>query len=159
MKTLYLVRHAKANKTQNDIERTLMPLGIERINKLGQHLNANHCKIDRLFSSSAIRTLQTAGIIAEYIHYHKDKIITTENLYLRGQEAYFNIIAGQDNTTVNNIMIIGHNPDITNVVHFFVPDFVSYVQTGACFCFDFKTNDWTTVFTAERELRFYVRFQ
>ncbi|MDR2410870.1 MAG: histidine phosphatase family protein [Bacteroidales bacterium] len=159
MKTLYFVRHAKANKMQNDTERKLMPLGIERINKLGRHLNATHCKIDVLFSSSAIRAVQTAEIIAEHIHYPKAEIITTENLYLRGQEEYFNIIVAQDNAIVNNMMIVGHNPDITNMVHFFAPDFISYVQTGACFCFDFKTENWTTIFTAERELRFYVRFQ
>ncbi|MDR0602895.1 MAG: histidine phosphatase family protein [Bacteroidales bacterium] len=159
MKTLYLVRHAKADKTQNDIARKLMPLGIERINKLGRHLNTTHCKIDALFSSSALRAVQTAEIIAQHIHYPKTEIITTENLYLRGQEEYFNIIVGQDNATVNNIMIVGHNPTITNIVHFFLPDFISYVQTGGCFCFDFKTDEWTTIFTAERELRFYVRFQ
>jgi phosphohistidine phosphatase len=159
MKTLYLVRHAKANKMQNDTERKLMPLGIERVNKLGHHLNTIHCKVDAFFSSSAIRAVQTAEIIAEHIHYPKAEIMKTEKLYLTGQEEYFNIIVAQDNASINSMMIVGHNPDITNIVHFFVPDFISYVQTGGCFCFDFKTDDWTTIFTAERELRFHVRFQ
>jgi phosphohistidine phosphatase len=159
MKTLYIVRHAKTNKIQQDPERELSPLGIERINKLGAYLKTNNCKIDALFTSTAIRAIQTAGIIAEYLDYSNDKIIATKQLYMNGQEEYFNVILAQENADVNNIMIVGHNPDVTNIVHFFVPDFISYVQTGACFCFDFKTDDWTTIFTAEREVRFYVRFQ
>jgi phosphohistidine phosphatase len=158
MKTLYIIRHAKTNKTVNDLDRELLPLGIERINKLGKYLSANNCKTDVLFSSFAKRAVQTADLIAEHIDYQKDKIITSESLYLTSQEEYFDIIVAQDRC-IDNIMIVGHNPEITNVAQFFVPDFTSYMQTGACFCFDFKTDDWTNIFTAEREVRFYVRFQ
>lgn len=159
MKTLYIIRHAKTHQREQDFERKLSPLGIERINKLGHYLKTNNCKTDILFTSDAIRAIQTAKIIAGYIDYTEDKIIATEQLYMNGQEEYFNVILAQENATVNNIMIVGHNPDVTNIVHFFIPDFISYAQTGACFCFDFKTDDWTNIFTAEREIRFYVRFQ
>lgn len=158
MKTLYIVRHAKTNKTINDLDRELLPLGIERTEKLGNYLASNNCIVDVIYSSFAKRAVQTAGILADKIHYPQDKIITKEELYLTGQEEYFNILVEQPDT-VNNIMIIGHNPEITNVAQFFVPDFTSYMQTGACFCFEFKTDDWTSIFTAEREVKFYVRFQ
>jgi len=158
MKTLYIIRHAKTNKTLNDLDRELLPLGIERTNKLGKYLSVNNCKTDVLFSSFANRAVQTANIIAEHIGYQKDKIITQESLYLTSQEEYFDILVEQS-SDIDAIMIVGHNPEITNVARFFVPDFTSYMQTGACFCFDFKTNDWTSIFTAEREVRFYVRFQ
>lgn len=157
MKTMYIVRHAKTNKTLNDLDRELLPLGIERTEKLGNYLASNDCKVDIMFSSSAKRAVQTARILAKNIDYPEEKIITKEELYLTSQEEYFNILVGQSDT-VDNIMIIGHNPEITNVAHFFVPDFTSYMQTGACFCFDFKTDEWTRIFTAEREVKFYVRF-
>jgi len=158
MKTLYIIRHAKTNKSLDDLERELLPLGIERTHKLGKYLFVNNCKADVLFSSYAKRALQTADIIAEYIDYQKDKIISKETLYFTSQEQYFDIIMEQDKS-VDSIMLIGHNPEITNVARFFVPDFIAYMQTGACFCFDFETDDWTEIFTAERKVRFYVRFQ
>ena len=158
MKTLYIIRHAKTNKSLNDLDRELLPLGIERINKLGKYLVANGCRADVFYSSFASRAVQTSHIIAEHIGYPKDKITTSELLYFTTQEAYFDIIMGQKNA-VNSIIIVGHNPEITSVAQFFVPDFTSYMQTGACFCFDFKTDEWTNIFTAEREVRFYVRFQ
>ena len=158
MKTMYIVRHAKTNKTFNDLDRELLPLGIERTEKLGNYLASNDCKVDIMFSSSAKRAVQTARILAKNIDYPEEKIITKEELYLTSQEEYFNILVGQSDM-VDSIMIIGHNPEITNVAQFFVPDFTSYMQTGACFCFDFKTDEWTRIFTAEREVKFYVRFQ
>ena len=158
MKTLYIVRHAKTNKALHDLDRELLPLGIERTEKLGNYFVTNYCKVDALYSSSAKRAVQTANILAEKIHYPADKIITKEELYLTSQEEYFNILVEQPDS-VDSVMIIGHNPEITNVAQFFVPDFTSYMQTGACFCFDFKTDDWTKIFTSEREVRFYVRFQ
>ena len=155
MKTLYIVRHAKTNKAEHDLLRELLPLGIERTNKLGKYLSDNNCKVDILFSSDAIRARQTAKIIAGHINYPLEKIIAKESLYFTSQEQYFNIILEQSND-INAIMIVGHNPEITNVAHFFVPDFFSYMQTGACFCFDFMTDDWENIFTAEREVRFYI---
>jgi len=158
MKTLYIIRHAKTNKTLNDLERELLPAGIERMRQLGKYLQTNHCKADVFYSSNARRAVQTAHIIADEIQYPKEKIIITENLYLTSQDEYFDILMEQDNS-VNNIFFVGHNPEITNVARFFIPDFTSYMQTGACFCFDFDTDDWTKIFTADRKNRFYVRFQ
>jgi phosphohistidine phosphatase len=158
MKTLYIIRHGKTNKTLNDLDRELLPLGIDRMQKLGNYLSANNCKADVFYSSFANRAVQTANIIAEAIQFPKEKIIITEKLYLTSQDEYFDILVEQDNST-DSILFVGHNPEVTNVAQFFVPDFTSYMQTGACFCFDFKTDDWTKIFTAEREVRFYVRFQ
>ena len=158
MKTLYIVRHAKTNKAIHDKDRELLPLGIERTQQLGNYLIANKYQVDMMYSSSAKRAVQTAHILADNLHYPKDDIITKEELYLTSQEEYFNILVEQSDS-VNSIMIIGHNPEITNVAQFFVSDFTSYMQTGACFCFDFKADSWTKIFTAEREVRFYVRFR
>ena len=158
MKTLYIVRHGKTYKSIDDLERELMPVGIERMRKLGNYLSENNCKIDVLYSSYARRAVQTAQIIADAIQFPKDRIVTSEKLYFTGQDAYFDILVEQDNS-VESILLVGHNPDITNVAQFFIPDIVSYMQTGACFCFDFDTDDWTKIFTAERTNRFYMRFE
>jgi len=158
MKTLYIVRHGKTNKSLDDLERELLPIGRERMQKLGNYLHANNCKIDVLYSSYARRAVQTAQIIADAIQFSKDRIITSEKLYLTSQDAYFDILVEQDNS-IESILFVGHNPEITNVAQFFIPDFISYMQTGACFCFDFDTDDWTRIFTAERKNRFYMRFE
>jgi len=158
MKTLYIVRHGKTNRTLNDLERELLPIGIERMQKLGNYLSTNKCKTDVFYSSHAKRAFQTAQIIAEAIQFPENKIITTETLYLTTQHSYFDILIALDNS-INRVLFVGHNPEITNVARFFIPDFTAYMQTGACFCFDFDTDDWTKIFTAERKNRFYVRFE
>ena len=158
MKTLYIIRHAKTNKSLNDLDRELLPIGIERMRKLGNYLSANNCKTDVFYSSHAKRAIQTAYIIADAIQFPKDKIMTSRDLYFTTQDEYFDILMSQDNRA-ESILFIGHNPEITTVAQFFIPDFTAYMQTGACFCFDFETDDWTKIFTAKRDVRFYVRFQ
>jgi phosphohistidine phosphatase len=158
MKTLYIIRHGKTNKTLNDLERELLPIGIERMRKLGNYLSANNCRADAFYSSYAKRAMQTAHIVADAVRFPKEKIVVTENLYLTSQDEYFDILVEQDNR-IDSILFVGHNPEVTNVAQFFIPDFISYMQTGACFCFDFDTDDWTKIFTAERKVRFYVRFE
>ena len=54
-------------------------------------------------------------------------------------------------------MIIGHNPQVSTLAQFFIPDFSHYMQTGACFCIDFETDKWEEIFTSTRVVRFYVR--
>jgi phosphohistidine phosphatase len=158
MKTLYIVRHGKTNKAANDLERELLPIGIERIQKLGNYLSVNNCKVDVLYSSYAKRARQTAQLVAEAIQFPKKKISITEKLYFTSQDAYFDILMEQGDE-VESVLFVGHNPEITNVAQFFIPDFTAYMQTGSCFCFDFDTDEWTNIFTAEREVRFYMRFE
>jgi phosphohistidine phosphatase len=158
MKTLYIVRHGKTNKSLDDLSRELLPIGIERMKKLGNYLSVNNCKIDVLYSSYAKRAQQTAELIADAILFPKDKTSITEELSFTSQDAYFDILVEQDNE-VESVLFVGHNPEITNVAQFFIPDFTAYMQTGSCFCFDFDTDEWTKIFTAERKNRFYVRFE
>ena len=71
MKTLYIIRHGKTNKMVNDLERELLPIGIERMQKMSAYLSANNCKADVFYSSYAKRAVQTAHIIAEAIQFPK----------------------------------------------------------------------------------------
>jgi phosphohistidine phosphatase len=126
--------------------------------KLGNYLSVNNCKIDVLYSSYAKRAVQTAQIIAETIQYPKNEIIISQKLYLTAQNEYFDIIAEQNNS-IETVLFVGHNPEITDVARFFISHLTSYMQTGACFCFDFNTDDWAKIFTAEHKNRFYIRFE
>jgi phosphohistidine phosphatase len=158
MKTLYIIRHAKTNNPPLDADRILTEPGMERTRKLGTFLRQQNCQIQRLISSSAVRAIQTATIIAEQIGFAREQICASDSLYCGAdQDTYFRMIIEQDNT-IDSLMIVGHNPEITNVVQFFIPDCTSYMQTGSCYCIDFLTHQWQTIFTAERIIRFYERF-
>ena len=154
MKTLYIVRHAKTKDNIDDKARELLPIGKERTQRLGQYLVEQNCQIDNIYTSTALRAIQTTAIIAEEVHFAKSKI--KEILYMGSVDNYIDLIVAQDNND-NSLMVVGHNPQVSSLVQFFIPDFSHYMQTGACFCIDFQTDKWEDIFMAKRVVRFYIR--
>ncbi len=153
MKTIYLIRHAKTNSAEFDSDRTLIPLGIDRTHKLGQYLKLMTTKVDKIYASSALRALQTAKILAPYLRKKEKDIHTTKSLYLTNEEEYFNILLSlKDKET--SILFVGHNPEVTNIVRFFIPDYNGYMRTSECYAIDIYADSWQDIFTAKREIRF-----
>lgn len=155
MKTLYIVRHAKTDANPNDIQRELLPLGVARTQMLGKYLQQQQCRVDNIHTSVAVRAKQTCRILAEYLQVDNSHIIEEPLLYTGTPDHYISTIVGQDNLSTS-VMLIGHNPQVSSLAQFFIPDFSHYMQTGACFCIDFHTDKWEEIFTAQREVRFYV---
>lgn len=153
---LYIVRHAKAVDNLNDHERILTEMGVEKTMDLASFMLRNEVKIDAMYASDSSRTMQTAQILAEHLNFPKQDIHADSSLYLTTEESYFNIIVSQSEE-VRNLMIIGHNPEVSTVLHFFVQDFSSYMQTAACACISFESDDWQSVFTSPHELKFYYK--
>jgi len=153
MKTIYLIRHAKTNDAQRDQDRKLIPLGIERTHKLGQFLKLMTSKVDVMYASSAIRAVETAEILAPYIHKKPKDIHYNDALYLTHEEEYFRILMSLDDKK-NSILFVGHNPEVTNIVRFFIPDFNGFMRTSECYCIDIHSDDWRQIFTARKEIRY-----
>jgi phosphohistidine phosphatase len=153
MKTIYLVRHAKTGDAPTDMDRILTVTGIERSHKLGQYLKLMSTKVDIIHASKAQRAIQTAEILAPYVRRKEKDIVYSLDLYLTGEEPYFKILVSL-NQKAKTVMFVGHNPDVTNVVRFFIPDFNGYLRTSECYCIDIYTDSWQEIFTAKKEIRF-----
>lgn len=153
MKTIYLIRHAKTGQAIRDEDRRLIPIGMERAHKLGQYLKLMSTKIHNIHASSALRAVETASIIAPYVGKKQKDIHFTDSLYLTNEDEYFKILISL-NDKENNIMFIGHNPEVTNIVRFFISDFNGYLRTSECYCIDIHADKWQDIFTAKKELRF-----
>ena len=153
---LYIVRHAKAAEAEHDHERPLTFSGVERTLELGGFLLRNGCRLDALFASDSLRTRQTAENLAAAVGFPSERIVYDPALYLTTEEAYFNVIVSLDET-VHEVMIVGHNPEVSNLIHFFLPDFTSYMQTGACACIGFEAENWQSIFTAPHQLEYYFK--
>lgn len=155
-KKVYIVRHAKAAESLNDYERPLTAVGLAKTIELGDALVRNGARLDALYASAALRTRQTAGKLAEMLDFPAEKTVYDEALYLTSEEAYFNILVGLDEE-VHEVMLVGHNPEVSNLLHFFLPDFTSFMQTGACACITFDAGNWQSIFTAPHQLEFYFK--
>jgi phosphohistidine phosphatase len=110
LKTLHLLRHAKAVEDQvdgTDHARPLAKRGIKAMEGLAEHLTAAKFKVDRVFCSSAQRTRETCELIAPALG--KANIVYRDRLYLVDAADLMDFIQSlPDNADA--VMLIGHNP-------------------------------------------------
>lgn len=117
-KYIFLLRHGNAPKMGNetDKQRKLSELGKNEILQVVDYLQ-DRTKPEIIFASDAVRTRQTAEI---YNIYSKNESVTKLNpvLYNCDPSDIISIITDVDSAYAS-LMIIGHNPSITNVIDSF----------------------------------------
>jgi phosphohistidine phosphatase len=98
--------------------------------------------IDQIISSPAERAYATALIIADKLGYQASNIKTEEKLFTGDDKDTLDIIEGLDDS-VNTVMIVGHNPVITQVAnHFAEPKLESLPTTGVV-SVHLETDKWS----------------
>lgn len=118
MKTLYIARHAEAEKGYKDFERTLSSYGYKQAMSVGKQLFERNAKIQQMWASPAVRTLATAQILAKQIRFDSELIQTKEELYNASLRIWLKLIQSF-NDDHDEILIVGHNPHISYLVEFF----------------------------------------
>ena len=117
MKKLIIIRHCKSswsNLTLNDFDRPLNNRGIQDGNLMSKELSKKIDNVDLLISSSSKRTRLTADFFIESIKINKISFI--DDLYHSSSENIINKLKKISNTH-ESIMLIGHNPGLTDLVN------------------------------------------
>lgn len=155
MKTLYIVRHGKAilraADQVGDFDRQLIEKGINRTIKLAEYLKRLDEKVDLIISSPALRAIGTAKIVASGLDYPIDAILEDESIYTEN-EAYLFDLLFQTSDKVEKLMIVGHNPTLTNFLNYFLEKPIDWFKTSSIACLVFDTNDWTEITKVKAEL-------
>ncbi|MEX2468946.1 MAG: histidine phosphatase family protein [Pseudohongiellaceae bacterium] len=115
MKTLYLLRHAKSsweNPGLKDFERPLNERGTSDVPVMAERFNVRKKKVDCIIASPAQRAKTTARLFARGIHYPEDNIASNPELYFAGTGMLLKAASLADDTC-ESVMLVGHNPAIT----------------------------------------------
>jgi phosphohistidine phosphatase len=158
MKTILLVRHAKSSweaPGQADDKRPLLSKGVKKTKAVADFLIKEGVKIDLMISSQAVRASETARIIASCLDYPVKKILQDRRIYDGPYDRLLDLIYGTAND-VNILMIIGHNPLITQLANLFLHPGIDDMPTSAVVCIDFHTEKWEETPSSKSELRFYI---
>jgi len=117
MRTLLLLRHAKAEPADHDMEdiaRALTSRGHDDARQVGDWLKKTALIPDAIITSTATRARQTAEDVAEscgFLHplqFHSD-------LYLAEPEVYLHLLRGwADDESI--VLMVGHNDGIEQLV-------------------------------------------
>jgi len=147
MKTLYLVRHAKAileNRMEKDIDRQLLEKGVKRTKTIIDFLLQKKITIDLIVTSPAVRAFETARALAHALNFPLTNI-KIERLLYEGDADKIGDLFYDLPQNKESLMIVGHNPSITNFANLFLPEPIDYLPTSGIVCIQFDTNSWDEI--------------
>ncbi|WP_303310039.1 histidine phosphatase family protein [Hymenobacter sp. BT730] len=157
MKILYLMRHAKSSWSFDDLtdhDRPLNERGRDDAPRMGKALADRHIQLDLLVSSSAVRALSTAALVAKELGYPNDKIQVQERIY-RAEPADLLDIVRKLPDTANSVLLVGHNNTITDFANLLSPNQINEMPTAAVVCLQLNIDRWQTADRATTEFYFY----
>lgn len=145
MKTLTIVRHAKSSwkdTSLSDRKRPLNKRGERDAPIMGKRIHEHGIRPSLIVSSPATRAWRTAKIIAREINYPREFLQREDRLYLASLDEILDTVVAQDNS-FNNLMIVGHNPGMTDFANFLVPGLTYNVPTAGVVSVEIDQDDWS----------------
>ena len=144
MKVLFLVRHAKSswkNSSLSDFDRPLNNRGKHDAPFMGIKLKDMGIKPSLILSSPAKRAKKTAKAIAKALGFSKKDIVLKSKIYEASSAELLAILKKQD-SDLESIMLVGHNPELTALSNFLSNEFIGNIPTTGISCIRFNTDDW-----------------
>lgn len=148
MKTLYFLRHAKTEAKvpgQEDFDRSLNGQGKNDAMLMSKILAKRMVHpIDQLITSPSKRTLGTLGYFAQELGIDNTSIIQEPKLYNATKEEMLESLWGLDDQ-LSTIMLIGHNPGISDIVDHLSNSAVDPLPTAGIACMEFEVEAWNEI--------------
>jgi phosphohistidine phosphatase len=145
MNKLLLLRHAKSSWKDlsiNDYDRPLNKRGKHDIPIIAEEFLKKNIKLDIIISSTAKRTLDTAKVFAKTIGFGTN-ILEKDELYEGSRYEILKCINQLDNI-YNNVLIVCHNPGITNLANYLSDYLIDNIPTAGLVGFTFD-NNWNAI--------------
>ena len=145
MKILTIVRHAKSSWKDtglSDRKRPLNKRGERDAPDMGRRIHEHGIRPSLIITSPAKRAWATAKIIARELNYPLEFLQREDRLYLASLDEILDTIVAQDNG-FNNLMIVGHNPGLTDFANFLVPGLTNNLPTAGVVSVEIDQDDWS----------------
>lgn len=147
MKRLYLVRHAKSDKSNpilKDIDRPLNERGYKDAYFMSTLMQKEKHIPDILLASPAVRAYSTALIFLKKFGFERGQLILNDKLYEEEKETYIDEIKSMPDN-YNSLMLFAHNPTLTEVAAMLSDKPVSDFPTCGIICIDFEVTAWKEI--------------
>ena len=157
MKTLTFLRHAKSSWESAriaDRERPLDARGERDARVMAERIHKAGVRPSLIVSSPAVRAWSTAKVVAQELGYPLEFLQRENDLYLASKKRLLEIISTQDEG-FNNMMLVAHNPGLTDLANFLIPGLTDSLPTCAVVSVSIGVNHWDLRADCEKELLIY----
>ncbi|HWQ25619.1 MAG TPA: histidine phosphatase family protein [Chlorobaculum sp.] len=144
MKTIYLVRHAKAgweNSLTADFDRSLSDRGIKDAREMSRHLLYKGIVPELIVSSPAKRALTTAEIFADTLASNPEEIVQRVEIYQGGPDELAEIVQSLPEEC-RTVMLFGHNPVISMFASWLAGKSMASMETCGIVCIELGKTKW-----------------
>jgi phosphohistidine phosphatase len=158
MKTLYVMRHAKSAWGEpglGDFDRPLLEKGKKRTKKVIDYLLNKRVKPELIITSPALRALETARIMLHGLHVDKDALQEEKSIYT-SDAGQFSDVLFDIPASVSSIMIVGHNPAVTEFINSFLDVKIDPIPTSGIAAFEFNADDWNEIRKTDPKVKFII---
>ncbi len=157
MKILTLVRHAKSSwgdSKLSDRDRPLNSRGERDAPEMGRRIANHDIRPSLIITSPAVRAATTARLIAQEISYPAEFLQREDAIYLASLNDLLDVVVAQDNG-FNSLMVVGHNPGLTNFANYLVPGLTNNLPTAGVVSVQIDRDDWSLYEQPRAELLAY----
>lgn len=158
-KRLIIVRHGKSSWKEgdlDDIERPLKDRAVNDAELVCQAYKATAAHSFTAITSPAVRAHETAKLLTNCLDAHIENLSVDESLYTFSPSTLFDFISNLPNT-LDNVMLFGHNPAITDVVNQLGSDFFKNVPTTGFVEIHFRIDQWSDIDKGETQLYLFPK--
>jgi len=144
MKTLTLLRHAKSSWSNTglaDRDRPLNKRGEKDAPEMGRRIDVAGVRPSLIVSSPAVRAWSTAKIVADILNYPTEFLQREKQLYLASLDDLLDVVVQQDEG-FNNLMIVAHNPGLTDFANFLCPGLTNNLPTAGVVSVTIDQDSW-----------------
>lgn len=161
MKTLILLRHAKASWTDgaaSDFERSLKPKGWCQAERMSAHLVREGVVPERVWCSPSRRTRETLGAFLQGWGLGEDAVVFEEGLYLAEERALLEAVRGLPDG-VDRALMLGHNPGLTDLANRLTGRevYIKSVRPCGVVVVEFAVEHWAEVEAGAGRLALHLR--
>lgn len=121
---------------------------------MGKRIVNHGIRPSLIMVSPAVRAWTTAKIIATEIGYPAEFLQREESLYLASLDDLLDTVVAQDNG-FNSLMVVGHNPGMTEFANFLVPGLTNNLPTAGVVSVQIDGDDWSLYRQSKTELIAY----
>jgi phosphohistidine phosphatase len=159
MKTIYLLRHAKAevrDEKVSDKERKLVKSGIEDAETIAKSLYKEGFIPELILSGDPPRSLKTAKIFAKRFKLEGTGIIINEKIYSADDAKSLLQIINELDDKYNSVMIVGHDPSLTALAQLLVKSFTFELPKAGVFGIECKKSKWNDIVPETNQIKLFL---
>jgi len=158
VKTLYLLRHAKAEfglSDGSDFERMLTPSGKQDAVRLGYRMLGRGMVPQHYVGSPALRTRQTLQRLLEPLSQGDEHVEWVDKLYHADEMTWLNIISSAPNH-LHACLYCGHNPALTQIANRLSADVQwDHLPTCGLLVLEFEVSNWRELMGSKGRLLWF----